>query len=66
MVLAHGTGVFLHGDIEHPMKLVLDSPVRTNRFGHFRRREIARGNVVALFHAGFLALDLAYRVNAGE
>ena len=38
------------------MKLVFDSPVRTNRLGHFRRREVARGNVVALLHAGRLAL----------
>ena len=57
---------FLHGDIEHPMKLVFDSPVRTNCLGHFRRREIARGNVVALFHAGRLAFDLAHRINAGD
>ena len=38
------------------MKLVLNSPVGTNRFGHFCRREVARGNVVALLQAEWLAL----------
>ena len=48
------------------MKLVLNSPVGTNRFGHFCRREVARGNVVALLHAERLAFDLTHRVNARD
>ena len=63
VVLTDGTGIFPHGDIEHPVQLVLDRLVRTYRLCQLERGQMARADVIALFQIRRLALDLTQRVD---
>ena len=61
VVLADHAVVLAEADIEHPVKLVLDGPVRTHGLGQFFGGEFARADVVALLEFGHLVADRALR-----
>src|ERR1700741_819328 len=42
VILARASSVLVEYDLQRPVQLVLDAPMRADDFGHFGRRQLAR------------------------
>ena len=72
VILAGARGVLVEYDIEYPMQLVLDAPMRAHDLGHFGGRELARerdvtdGGVFLARASDALGFDPSERPKAGQ
>lgn len=66
IVLPDRAGILAEIDIEHPMKLVLHRPVRSNRLGHVFRGHLTRRDVVALLQVTAPTTGLTQRGDHGD
>lgn len=66
VVLAHGRGVLLEIDVQHPVHTVFDAPVRPDGFGKVGGRQGSGRDVVAPLWSGFLTANFSERLHHAQ